>query len=380
MVDDRASAAAPDPARVALWREASNVLAVRLDNLGDVLMTTPALAALGAGARRLTLLTSPSGAALAGHLPCVDEVLTYAAPWVKGAAHGGEADRRLLALLAEKRFDAAVIFTVCTQSALPAALLLRLAGIPLRLAYSRENPYALLSDCVRDHESVGPGMRHEVRRQLDLVASVGMACADPQLVFEVHAGDRASMRAKLAALGASPARPFIVVHPGSTAASRTYPAERFGIAAGELALRSGAQIVFAGGPGEREACAAALAATPVACLSTAGQLSLGELAALIAEAELLVCNNSGPAHLAAATGTPVVVLYALTNPQHTPWSVPARVLFREVACRDCLHSVCPHSHHACLLGVEVPEIVAAGLSLWREVRERRTRAAWGAPA
>src|SRR5690606_30752619 len=77
----------------------------------------------------------------------------------------------------------------------------------------------------------------------------------------------------------------------------------------------------------------------------AGALSLGEFACLLEDATLLLSNNTGPVHIAAAVGTPVVDLYALTNPQHTPWMVPHRVLFHDVPCKYCYRSVCPRAHH-----------------------------------
>jgi ADP-heptose:LPS heptosyltransferase len=98
-------------------------------------------------------------------------------------------------------------------------------------------------------------------------------------------------------------------------------------------------------------------------LSMAGELTLGELAALVAGAQVTVCNNSGPSHISAALGTPVVVLYALTNPQHTPWKVKARVLNHDVPCRNCLKSSCPQLHHDCLLKVEPEDVAVAALEL-----------------
>ena len=94
-----------------------------------------------------------------------------------------------------------------------------------------------------------------------------------------------------------------------------------------------------------------------------GALALDELIALIDAAALLVSNNSGPVHIAAARQTPVVDLYALTNPQHAPWKVPARVLSNPVPCANCQRSVCPELHHACLTGVHVDEVVDAALQL-----------------
>jgi ADP-heptose:LPS heptosyltransferase len=100
---------------------------------------------------------------------------------------------------------------------------------------------------------------------------------------------------------------------------------------------------------------------PALCVS--GALDLSELAALIARASVLIANNSGPAHMAAALGTPVVDLYALTNPQHTPWRVPHRVLSHDVPCRDCLRSVCPLGHHACLELVSPSAVADAACEL-----------------
>src|SRR5690554_1574110 len=107
------------------WKEARRILCIRLDNMGDVLMSTPALRALKESKSNchLTLLASRAGAALAPHLADVDEVLTYDAPWVKSDAHSELADRQILDQLRAARFDAAVIFTVYSQSPLPAALM-----------------------------------------------------------------------------------------------------------------------------------------------------------------------------------------------------------------------------------------------------------------
>ncbi|MEF7615748.1 glycosyltransferase family 9 protein [Aquincola sp. MAHUQ-54] len=357
------------------WRGVRRLLAVRLDNLGDVLMTTPALAAVRQALphAHVTLLASPAGAALQPHLPDVDEVAVFEAPWVQSACtaeQAGPATAALAARLAAGRFDAAIVFTVCTQSALPMATVLLLAGIPLRLAHCRENPYHLLSDWVRDRDTPGDGLRHEVQRQLDLVAAVGMAPPSAgwrgrpaaALRFVPQPGDGERLAARLRRAGVDPGAPYFVVHPGASAASRRYPAARFAQAAQAVAEAGGGHAIVVGGAGEADLVEAA---RPAAAPSTAlvGGLSLGELAALIGGARVTLCNNSGPAHVAAALGAPVVVLYALTNPQHTPWLAPARVLSHEVPCRHCLRSVCPMGHHACLLGVPAGEVAAAAVQL-----------------
>jgi ADP-heptose:LPS heptosyltransferase len=332
-----------------MWHEVKNLLCVRLDSLGDVLMTTPAMRALRQTfGCRLTLLTSPAGAALDGLLPEADEVLVWRAPWMKGTPAGDD-----LAFLDKLRgFDAAAIFTVYSQSALPAAYLCRLAGIPRRLAHSRENPYHLLTDWVPDPEP-GSTVRHEVRRQLDLVAAVGGRTDDERLSFRVPS----LARERVAALELP--SPLVVVHPGASAASRRYPPESYARALELL----GCEVVFTGDAAERDLVEGVRAIMGVRSRSLAGQLSLAELGALIEAADLVICNNTGPAHIAAAVGTPVVDLYALTNPQHTPWQVESRVLFHDVPCRNCYKSVCPTGGHECLRGVPPERVAAAAREL-----------------
>jgi lipopolysaccharide heptosyltransferase II len=356
------------------WARARRILCVRLDALGDVLMCTPAMRVLrnALPGRSLTLLTSPSGAAVVPFIPELDDMVVHAAPWMKASFPASPPGLlALAATLAARRFDAAVVFTTYTQSALPAALLCWMAGIPLRLAHCRENPYHLLTDWVAEPEPQTM-VRHEVQRQLDLVrqAGVGGDAGLPQpagkglgLSFALRAADLAGVRARLHALGIDPDRPWLLLHPGASAASRRYPASHWARALGLLARRAALPVVITGSTAETGLVEEIRHDCGVAVHSLAGQLSLGELGAALRLAAVALTNNSGPAHVAAAVGTPVVDLYALTNPQHTPWHVRSRVLFKDVSCRFCFKSSCPAGHHACLAGVDPERVVDAVLEL-----------------
>src|ERR671933_1171659 len=132
------------------WRTVRRVLAVRLDNLGDVLVTTPALHAIKESLpdAALTLLASPVGAQVGRLNPDVDDVIVYEAPWVdpwQTLPQNSAREQAMIALLRERRFDAAVIFTSFRQSSLPAAYLCYLAGIPLRLGASFDASGSLLT-------------------------------------------------------------------------------------------------------------------------------------------------------------------------------------------------------------------------------------------
>lgn len=340
------------------WLQARRILCVRLDYLGDVLMTTPAIRALKQSLPdcHVTLLTSGGGGAVSRYIPEIDDTIRYDAPWLKSSGeHAPAVDLAMIRQLEQGRFDAAVIFTVYSQNPLPSAMLCYLAGIPLRLAHCRENPYQLLTNWVPDPEPEKQ-IRHEVQRQLDLVATVGARVSDEHLSFRIPATDRAAVQERLRALGVDMTRPWIVLHPGASAPSRRYPPERWIAAANEISARLQCPLLFTGSEDEVALVEQIRRAVPQAH-TLAGELGLGELAALIAQAPLLVSGNTGPAHIAAAVGTPVVDLYALTNPQHTPWQVPSKVLFEDVPCRNCYKSVCPKVHHRCLAGI-APERVA----------------------
>jgi lipopolysaccharide heptosyltransferase II len=353
------------------WSEARHILSVRLDQLGDVLMTGPAMRALkeSAPGRRMTLLTSPSGADAGRLLPEVDEVLVYEAPWMKASrprARSGP-DLALIRLLRAKRFDAAAIFTVYSQNPLPAALVCYLAEIPLRLAHCRENPYQLLTHWVKEPEPES-SVRHEVQRQLDLVASVGAATADRRLNVSVPEESIRFVDTLLADLIGT-GRPWAVVHPGATAESRRYPADQFAAVCRRLARDYGWRIVLTGTQSERQLIERIQLQMEEPSHSLAGALSLWDFAALLSRAPLLISNNTGPVHVAAAVGTPVVDLYALTNPQHHPWMVRSRVLFHDVPCKFCHKSLCPEGHHDCLRLVRPEQVVQAARELMEETAE-----------
>lgn len=343
----------------AAWTDVRNLLCVRLDSLGDVLMTTPAIRAFrdSLPGCRITLLSSCAGAAVAEYVPEIDDVLEFAAPWMKSTAGKPTEDAKLVRTLAARSFDAAVIFTVYSQNPLPAAYLCYLAGIPLRLAYCHENPYQLLTDWQPDPEPATT-VRHEVQRQLDLAATVGGRTANQRLSFAVPPEAGASVVRLLGAMELDRARPLVAVHAGASAASRRYPPEHFARAIDLLVAQSGCEALFTGEAAEAQLVESIRAAMSQPARSLVGRLGLAELGAFVAEADLLVSNNTAPAHIAAAVGTPVVDLYALTNPQHTPWQVASRVLYHDVPCRNCYKSVCPAGHHDCLRRV-APEAVAA---------------------
>lgn len=347
------------------WKSAKNVLCIRLDAMGDLLMTTPALKQLkeGARGRKMTLLTSPQGAKIAESIPLFHEVIVYEAPWLKasGVRKNPEPDFEMIKTLEAKRFDAAVIFTVYSQNPLPSALMAYMAKIPLRAAYCRENPYSLLTTWIKEDEPEKI-LRHEVRRHLDLVGKLGCSSVNLPLTLNIEDEARSSLFQKLEDLKVGTDRKWIVIHPGSTAESRRYSVEGFSKVA-DLLIENGYKILFTGSDDERSLISGIQSGMKNSSFNLGGLLNLKEMIALLGSSPLLISNNSGPVHMAAAVGTPVVVLYALTNPQHTPWLVPNHVLYHDVDCRFCYKSTCPLGSNACLNNIDIHLIVEKSLEL-----------------
>lgn len=344
----------------AAWAAARRFLCVRLDGMGDLLMTTPALRALRhqRDGAHITLLGSAAGAALAPWIPEVDDVLVSAVPWMKGGAPDVAGHQVLVDQVRAGAFDAAIVFTVYSQNPLPAALCLWQAGIPLRLAHCRENPYHLLTDWLPEPEPE-LRIRHEVRRQLDLVAAIGATAPDERVSFQPSADDCSWADAHLAALGLGEHQRWVALHPGATAESRQYPPELWQEVLVLMKRTLARPVLLLGGDADAPVLDLLQQTAPRLCHRLPVATTPGQLAACLGRASVLLCNNSGPAHLAAAMRTPVVNLYALTNPQHVPWQVPGRVLFQPVPCAFCYSSTCRQGHHQCLRGISAQQVVTA---------------------
>lgn len=326
------------------------MLVARLDNAGDVLLAGPAIRAVAATSRRVTMLCGPQGQSAARLLPGVDDIVVYDAPWVAFEPESLDTKETfaLVIELAAMELDRAIIFTSFHQSPLPLALLLRLAGVPFVAATSVDYPGSLLDIRHRISDDI-----HEVERALELVESAG---------YRLPPGDGGRLAVKRT--GEKPLQlgdgHYVVVHPGVSVPARAWAPERYATLVDAL-VAEGRRAVITGGPDERELTARVAGLCRPEVLDLGGQLDLADLAEVISGADAIVVGNTGPAHLAAAVGTPVVSLFAPTVPavRWRPWRVPHVLLYSEVPCAGCRARVCPVEGHPCLSGVTVEEVAAA---------------------
>lgn len=340
------------------------VLVARLDSMGDVLVCGPAVRAIAHDSGRqaeVWMLVSPQGEAAARLLPGVARVLVWSCPWITTPTPEvtPESVADLQSLVARANPDEAVILTSFHQSPLPLALLLQLAGVRRITGASVDFAGTLLETRLRPGEDFDEN-QPEPLRALRIAAAAGFSLdpADDGLL-SVRVSGNARERAD-SLLRPLDDKPFVVLHPRAAVPAREWPLEHFRRAA-ELLHEHGVAVVVTGSRSETGSTAAVAGAT---ALDLGDRLDLDTLAAVLQRADALVAGNTGPAHLAAAVGTPVVSLFSPVVPamKWAPYGVPVRLLGDQSAeCRLTRAQACPVAGHPCLADVTPDAVVDACL-------------------
>ncbi|MDK9718421.1 MAG: lipopolysaccharide heptosyltransferase II [Trichlorobacter sp.] len=326
--------------------------------IGDAVMATPALMAVREAypKARITLLANPLvGQLLQGH-PAIDQVLFFD----RKGEHNGLAGRlRLAHQLKHEQFDLAIIL----PNSFDSALIPWLARIPHRWGKASDRRSLLLTR--RFYEQNPPQDRHEVQYYCDLVRSFGISASqsEPFLATTLQEDDEA---AALLAIHGIPAEAMLLgINAGASfgSAKRWYP-ERFGEVARRLADKWNARIILFGGPDEVGIVNEIEQTLQAQCLNTAGKTSVRQLMALIKRCNFFVTNDSGPMHIAAAFGVPLVAVFGPTDHVGTaPCSDKAAIVRQSVDCAPCKLRVCP-TDHRCMTAVSTDDVVQAAQLLY----------------
>ncbi len=379
----------PDP-------KPSRVLVIRLSAIGDVVRTLPAVLTLRRAlpdARLAWLVEDLAAAALEGH-PALDglwvvprrrwrEGLASPARWAATLGEVRDFARRLRA----ERFDWAIDFHGILKSGIWALA----SGAPVRIGYeaagrrgwgSREGnrlfmnrrfdvPPRAISRFERNAILASTVVRELLHAEPSPLPAGALLHVRPAVDAEVEAFFRAMDRAGERGRGA-----IVAIHPGSsagTAYKRWFP-ERYGEVADALAER-GCRVIFTWGPGERDAAEAIARGMKRPAILAPETPTLQHLAAIFRRCDLFIGNDTGPMHLAALSGTPVVAVFGPTDPvENAPWpGVAHAVVRRDVRC-DCPRRRC--LTRACFDAVTVDDVLDGALRLLPEV-PRDARAARG---
>ena len=326
-------------------------LVIQTAFLGDVVLTTPLLAALAARHGPVDVVTTPAAAPLLETHPAVRRVVPYDK---RGRDRGWAGLRGLARRLRSERYERAYL----PHRSLRTAALALLARIPARIGFHDGWPFFYTE--VRRHPADG----HEVDRLLALAEQPSAAYAP---TLHPTPDDERVAGSALDAAGIPEGTPFVAVAPGSIWGSKRWP--HYGELAVRLTVRT--PVVVVGGPedtalGEEVVRAVEGGKGRYRAANVCGKLTLRQSAALIARARVLVTNDSAPLHLATATGTPIVAVFGPTLPEFGFGPLGPQDLALGVAgldCRPCSRHGpprCPLGHHRCMRDLG-PDVVAAAI-------------------
>jgi ADP-heptose:LPS heptosyltransferase len=324
------------------------VLVARLDSTGDVLLAGGAVRAVAGEAASVTMLVAPGHASAARLLPGVDDVIEFEAGWVALDSPPVEtpAVRTLLRRLRRGRFDLALVLTSPSQSPLPLALLLRLAGVGWIGGISDDHAGSLLDLRYRSSDD-----QPEAERDLGLAEAAGFNA-------DANGAQLAVRRPLPDVVGLTGASAYVVFHPGASVEAHR-PTAKHARALVDALLAAGHRVVVTGALDE---CTLTAYVAAGGADDLGGWLDLPSLAAVLDRAECVVAPNGGPAHLAAAVGTPVVSLFAPVVPasRWRPYGVPVVLLGdQQAACHDTGARECPVPGHPCLSSITPAAVVSA---------------------
>ena len=314
---------------------------VRLPNwLGDVVMAAPAVASIQAARPDAELVAQVKQPfrALAERLP--------------GIARSMPAGRdktpvdwwRSRKALRDEQFDAAVLFPRSWR----ATVAPRLAGIPVRLGFSHGATRRALTHRATDWRPLRKGHRSLYFHVL--TRAFGVDEPPPDLRLAVTEDDRVKARAILLRLGRTPGRPLVALEPGASyGAAKCWPAEHFGTLAAQL-VEDGCDVVTVGTKESKPVERRVRAGAPGLLCGAGETPDLPSLMGVLAEASVLVTNDTGPMHLAGAIGTPIVALFGASDPNvSAPLGIgPRDVLYEPEPCSPCFLRACPVQGHPCL--------------------------------
>ncbi len=321
--------------------------------VGDAILSLPALAnlrkALPQG--RITLLVRSWVRDLFEGSPFLDEVIVYE----EEGRHKGLAGRLRLAFeLRKRRFDTAILF----QNAFEAALLVFLAGIPHRIGYTTDGRGPLLTIGVKPEEELLRG--HQRDYYLGLLQAVGLDRGERHPFLPVTDGQQVEVWKVLQAAGIREGQRLIGMNPGSAyGGAKRWPPERYAMLADALENRLEAKVVLLGSPQDSAIAARIETLARSRPINLAGRIPLKLLPALLKGCQVLVSNDTGAAHMAAAVGTPVVAIFGPTDPKRTaPLGPFHQIIAHPPACAPCFLRECPIDHR-CMTAISVNEVLRA---------------------
>jgi heptosyltransferase-2 len=335
---------------------AVRVLIVQTAFLGDVVLTLPLIATLQQyfSDVQVDVVTVPAHAAVLQQQPGIHRVIAYDK---RGKQRGLRGFLAVVRQIQARRYD--VVLT--PHRSLRTALLVAWSRAPRRIGFARWwTRWAYTRTVPR------PVKGHEVERNIHLLTALGVQAVSSaaRLGLRVTAAARQKAAAYFTRGGIAAQDVVVGLIPGSQWGTKRWPAERFAALIDHLASKQALQCVLMGGPQDRSIADAIRARCTVPVLDLIGQTTLQELPACLERCAVVVSNDTGPMHIAAAVGRPIVALFGPTTPEmgFAPYGVPWEEVSVTLACRPChAHGPqrCPLSHWRCMMELSVERVAAS---------------------
>jgi heptosyltransferase-2 len=288
-----------------------NILIVRTDRIGDVVLTTPAIKALREAfpGARLTILVSPVTKELVGGNELLDEVLIDDR---HGVHKGLGGYLKIVSMIKKQKFDLAVNYHTKKRT----NLLCFLAGIPLRTGYKNSKFGFLLNRPVTDERHLGK--KHEAQYCLDVLREIGVNAEDLTLYLPVRKDalmwvDHLKIKHALTKHDR-----VIAVHCGASDPAKQWPAKNFAQVIDSVHKRFASKVILIGSFEERRISQEVISLCRGSVIDVTGETTIAQLAALLSQCSLLISNDSGPVHMAAGVGIPVVSIFTRNQPGINP--------------------------------------------------------------
>ncbi len=329
-----------------------SILVMKLRYIGDVVLSTPVLSRLREGfpKARITMLVNAGTEEVVQDHPALDEVMVV--------AREGMRNWRLLVELRRRRFDVVLDLTDGDRS----AILGKLSGAPTRIGYNSEHRWRgrLYTHIVKADRFA----MHTIQYHLAATEALGLSGPIPEPHIQIARDARDAAKSLLQEAMVDPDKPFVCLHPGARWWFKSWPAERFAALADRIQAQTEAQTLFLGSEGDRKVIGDIVTAMRTPGRSLVGRTRLQEVAAILERALLMISNDNGPMHIAAAVGTPVIGLFGPSDPAiWGPWGVGHRTFYKQVDCRSCFHPDCFRGEANCMRLISLDEV-------WEVVRHR----------
>ena len=336
-------------------KKGKRVLIVRLDKIGDVLLSTPVIKAVRDACPDgyIAVMVRRYAKEILDGNPYLNEVIVYEK---SGRERGLLRNLKFIRNLRRKKFDIALILHPTKRT----HLLVSLSGIPETVGYNRKWGFLLTTKIPHNKHH---GLKHEIDYALDMLRYTGLDPKDKALYMPVNSRSEHTIDELFRENGIGKNDLCVAVNPGASCASKRWGAEKFAKVAERMIDKYGAKIVVLAGESDKKFGDKVSALLKKNCVNLSGKTSVADVASVLRRVKLFISNDSGPVHISCAVGTPVIAIFGRSDRGLSPsrWGPTGKrdiVLHKDVGCEECLAHNCVKGFK-CLEAITVDEVGAA---------------------